>query len=105
MTRSDLLHPAGRARLRPEHHPAHRREVSDVNGIRHILAVHADRAARLQAEAQQARIVRRASRATERRIRRAIGRSIVRIGARIAADPPTERLQLASLTPTGVTDQ
>ena len=95
MTRFDLLHPAGRARPRPEHPPAHRREVSDVNAIRHILAVHADRAARFEAEAQQARIARLATRADERRVRRAIGRSIVRVGARIAADPPTERLQPA----------
>jgi hypothetical protein len=69
--------------------------VSDVNAIRQILAVHADRAARFAAEAQEARIARLASRADERRIRRAIGRSIVRVGARIAADPPTERLQPA----------
>jgi len=95
MTRSDLLHPAGRARSHPIHPPAHRREVGDVNAIRSILAVHEDRAARLQAEAQQARLARLASRAHERRIRRAIGRSIVRVGARIAADPPTERLQPA----------
>ena len=94
MTGYDPLHPAGRARPRPGHPPAHRREVSVVNDIR-IHAVHADRAARFQAEAQQARIARLASHADERRVRRAIGRSIVRIGARIAADAPTERLQPA----------
>ena len=91
MTR-DQLHPAGRARHRPQHPPAHRREVSVVNNsIRFVDAVHADRAARFQAEAHQARIDRRSG-AEERRIRRAIGRSIVRVGARIAADPAPERL-------------
>ena len=96
MTRSDLLHPAGRARPRPQHPPAHRREVSAVNNsTRYVDAVHADRAARFAAEAHQARIARRAARANERRIRRAIGRSIVRVGARIAADPAPERLQPA----------
>jgi len=94
MTRSDLLQPAGRARPRPQHPPAHRREVSNVNAIRYVDAVHADRAARFAAEAHQARIVRR-PRADERRIRRAIGRSMVRVGARIAADPGPERLQPA----------
>jgi hypothetical protein len=68
------------------------------NTIRAINAIHADRAARFGAEARvariadEARIARRASGADERRIRRAIGRSIVRIGARIAADPAPERL-------------
>ena len=95
MTRPDPLHPAGRARSHPIHLPAHRREVSVVNTIRIISAVHADRAARFAAEVQQARIARRASPADERRVRRAIGRSLVRVGARIAADPPTERLQPA----------
>jgi hypothetical protein len=95
MTGLDLLHPAGRARPHPIHPHAHRREVSTVNTIRVIQAVHADRAARFAAEAQQARIARRANGADERRIRRAIGRSLVRFGARIAADPPIERLQPA----------
>ena len=67
------------------------------NTIRAIDTIHADRAARFQAEAQrdriadQIRIDRRASSADERRIRRALGRAIVRLGARIAADPAVER--------------
>jgi Mg-chelatase subunit ChlI len=60
------------------------------NSTRFVDAVHADRAARFQAEARQARIDRRSG-TEERRIRRAIGRSIVRVGARIAADPAPER--------------
>jgi len=93
MTRLDLHQPAGRARPRSDHPPAHRREVSAVNNTtRYINAVHADRAARFEAEAQQARVGRRAPRGDERRLRRAIGRSIVRVGARIAADPAPERL-------------
>jgi len=83
---------AGRARRHPIQHPAHRREVSDMNAIRIARAVHADRAARFEAEAQQARLARRASVAGERRVRRALGRSIVRLGERIAADPSAERL-------------
>ncbi|HSW42262.1 MAG TPA: hypothetical protein VLM76_07105 [Patescibacteria group bacterium] len=63
--------------------------------IRYVDTVHADRVARFEAEAQQARIARRAARADERRIRRAIGRSIVRFGARIAADSAPEQLQPA----------
>jgi hypothetical protein len=91
MNRLDPLAPAGRARPRPQHPPAHRREVSVVNNsTRFVDAVHADRAARFQAEAHQARIDRRSG-TEERRIRRAIGRSIVRVGARIAADPAPER--------------
>jgi hypothetical protein len=72
------------------------------NQIRAINAFHADRAARFEAEAQRARIAdeiradRRASQPDERRIRRAIGRSIVRLGARIAADPAVERCLLAA---------
>ena len=92
MTCHDLHQPAGRARPRPDHPPAHRKEVSAVNSIRMINAVHADRAARFHAEAHHARISCEVIRADERRIRRAIGRSIVRVGARIAADPAPERL-------------
>ncbi len=72
------------------------------NQIRAINAIHADRAARFEAEAQRTRVAdeiridRRASGADERRIRRAIGRSIVRLGARIAADPAVERCVLAA---------
>ncbi len=95
MTRLDLHAPAGRARRHPIHPPAQGREVREMNLTRFKMAVQADRAARLAAEAQEARIARRASRADERRIRRAIGRSIVRVGARIAADPAPERLQPA----------
>lgn len=65
------------------------------NVIRYIDAIHADRVDRFEAEAQQARIARRAARADERRIRRALGRSIVRVGARIAAEPAPEQLQPA----------
>ena len=95
MTSRDQLRPAGRARPATDHSPARRREVSAVNAIRIIHAVHADRAARFAAEAQRARLVGAATSAGDRRIRRAIGRSIVRLGARIAADPAAERLHPA----------
>jgi hypothetical protein len=100
MTRPDLHAPAGRARRNPSQ--THREEVIEMpkNAVRCVDAVHADRAARFMAEAHHARLARatrRAPRADERRIRRAVGRSIVRIGARIAADPALERLQPAGL--------
>lgn len=96
MTRSNLLHQAGRARLRLIHPPPTPREVRAMsNIIRYIDAIHADRVGRFEAEAQQARIARRAARSDERRIRRALGRSIVRVGARIAAEPAPEQLQPA----------
>jgi hypothetical protein len=66
--------------------------------IRAVNAIHADRVARFTAEAERAAFARRPSRPDARRvswIRRAVGRSIVRIGARIAAEPAVERLQPA----------
>jgi hypothetical protein len=72
------------------------------NAIRTINAIHADRAARFAAEAARDRIAaeihaaRRAEQPGERRVRRAIGRTIVRLGARIAADPAVERCVLAA---------
>ena len=97
MTRLDLHASAGRARPHPTSAPAHRKEVIEMpkNAVRYVNAVHADRVARFRAEAHLARVARRAPRADERRIRRALGRSIVRLGARIAADPALERLQPA----------
>jgi hypothetical protein len=72
------------------------------NTIRAIDTIHADRAARFQAEAQRDRIAaeirsdRRGSSDDGRRIRRTLGRAIVRLGARIAADPAVERCVLAA---------
>lgn len=68
------------------------------SSIRAVNAIHADRVARFTAEAERAALVRGSQRPDERRvrsIRRAVGRSIVRIGARIAAEPAVERLQPA----------
>lgn len=98
MTRPDPHAPAGRARRHPTSQNAHREEVIEMpkNALRYVNAIHADRAARFEAEALQARVARLAPR-DERRIRRAVGRSIVRVGARIAADPALERLQPAGL--------
>jgi hypothetical protein len=68
-----------------------------MNAIRTVQAIHRDRAARYHAEARHDRIateIRRTARvpAGERRVRRAIGRSIVRVGARIAAEPVPDTL-------------
>lgn len=49
-----------------------------------VFAVHAERMARYRAEAEAERLRRESS--TERRFRRAVGRSLVRFGERIAAD-------------------
>jgi hypothetical protein len=71
------------------------------NRIRAIDTIHADRAARFEGEARrrriaaQAGVARRAVVADERRIRRAVGGAIVRVGARIAADPAADSLQPA----------
>jgi hypothetical protein len=95
MTRHDPNAPAGRGRPHPTELPRFNREEGPPMGAanRYISAIHADRAARFEAEARAAGIAAesRASRArpervADRRIRRAIGRSIVRIGERIAAD-------------------
>jgi len=96
MTGHDPHAPAGRARRHPTSQNAHREEVIEMpkNAIRYVNAIHSDRAARFGAEALHARVARRAPRG-ERRIRRAVGHSIVRVGARIAADPALERLQPA----------
>jgi hypothetical protein len=73
-----------------------------TNQIRAIDAFHVDRAARFEADAQTARIAaetkaaRRAATADGHRIRRVLGRSIVRLGARIAADPAVERCLVAT---------
>ncbi len=66
-----------------------------MNAIRIQQAVHADRAARVRGRGPAGRLVGAATSAGDRRIRRAIGRSIVRLGARIAADPAAERLHPA----------
>jgi hypothetical protein len=69
-----------------------------------IRAIHAERAARFEAEARADRFaaeVRAArsgtERASDRRIRRAIGRSVVRVGERIAADPNVDLISPAGL--------
>ncbi len=95
---------AGRGRPHPpDPVPAHRREVSDMFVTTRVaFAVHAERAARFEAEARNARIAAeiraarvRNQRTADRRIRRAIGRSIVRIGERIAADTAMDALKPA----------
>jgi hypothetical protein len=104
MTRYDPLFPAGRGRPHPSDNTHSNGEEAPpmVALNRYISAIHADRAARFEAEARAARIAsesraRRArpERATDRRIRRAIGRSIVRVGERIAADQAVDTLRTA----------
>lgn len=98
MTRFDPLQPAGRARPRPGNPHAHRREVNDVNNFTRVIdAYHADRATRFEAEARHARFARGEPGADERRFRRTIGRFVVRVGARIAADPAVEQCVVAAV--------
>jgi hypothetical protein len=68
--------------------------------IEYLRAVHADRLARLHAEAHQARLARPA-RVDARRLRRALGRSLVRIGQRIAAEASAPERPVEHLTPAG----
>ena len=68
--------------------------------IQFMLAVHADRLARLHAEARQANLARPA-RTDTRRLRRALGRSLVRAGQRIAAETSAPDRQIEHLSPAG----
>ena len=84
MKRTDLR-PFGASRLLP--HRRNQRSTIEGNQMYVIPSlarvIHAERAARLAAEAEIHRLLDRPPR---RPIRQAIGRSMVRIGARLAAD-------------------
>ena len=71
--------------------------------IEYLQAVHADRIARLQAEAREARQARlaRSARTDERRLRRALGRLLVRAGQRIAAEATAPERTIEHATPAG----
>jgi hypothetical protein len=60
----------------------------------------ADRIARLYREARQARLA-RSTRTDERRLRRALGRSLVRAGQRIAAEATAPERTIEHVTPAG----
>jgi hypothetical protein len=91
----------GRPPNRTVHAPPHHREVHAMNAqIQFLQAVHADRLARLHAEAHQARLA-RSTRTESRRLRRALGRSLVRAGQRIAAESSAPERTLEHLTPAG----
>ena len=86
---------------RSVHAPLEHREVHAVNSqIQYMLTVHADRLARLHAETRQANLV-RSTRTDSRRIRRALGRSLVRAGQRIAAETSAPDRQIEHLSPAG----
>ena len=77
------------------------REVHPMNAqIQYLQAVHADRIARLYREARQARLA-RSTRTDERRLRRALGRSLVRAGQRIAAEATAPERTIEHVTPAG----
>ena len=91
----------GRPPTRPIHAHLDHREVHAMNTHIQILqAVHADRLARLHAEAHQARLAPPA-RSEARRLRRALGHSLVRAGQRIAAEASTADRPIEHLTPAG----
>ena len=71
--------------------------------IQYLQAVHADRIARLHADARQARQARlaRPARTDERRLRRALGRLLVRAGQRIAAEATGPERTIEHVTPAG----
>ena len=100
---STLAPGAGRGRppTRTVHAPHEHREVHAMNTqIQFLQAVHADRFARLYAEADQARLA-RSARTDPRRLRRALGRSLVRAGQRIAAEASAPERPVDNLTPAG----
>jgi hypothetical protein len=68
--------------------------------IQFLQAVHADRLARLHAEARQARLTRTA-RTDTRRLRRVVGRSLVGAGQRIAAEAAAPERPIEHMTPAG----
>ena len=83
------------------HATHHQREVHPMNAqIQFLQAVHADRLARLHAEARQARLA-RSARTDERRLRRALGRSLIRAGQRIAAETTAPERTIEHVTPAG----
>ena len=91
----------GRPPSRTVHAPLHHREVHAMNTqIKFLQAVHADRLARLYADAYQARLA-RSARTDARRLRRALGRSLVRAGQRIAAEASAPERPVDNLTPAG----
>jgi hypothetical protein len=91
----------GRPPSRTDHAPLYHREVHAMNTqIQFLQAVHADRLARLRAEAHQARLA-RSARTDARRLRRALGRSLVRVGERIAAEASAPERPIDNLTPAG----
>ncbi len=65
-----------------------------------LQAVHDDRLARLHDEADQARLA-RSTRTETRRLRRVLGRSLVRAGQRIAAEASVPERPIEQLTPAG----
>ena len=74
------------------------REVHPMNAqIQYLQSLHADRIARRHREARQAR----STRTDERRLRRALGRSLVRAGQRIAAEATAPERTIEHVTPAG----
>ena len=91
----------GRPPSRPLDAPLDHREVHAMNSqIQFMLAVHADRLARLHAEARREHLA-RSSRTDTRRLRRALGRSLVRAGQRLAAEASAQDRSIEHLTPAG----
>jgi hypothetical protein len=65
-----------------------------------LLTFHAERLARLHAEARQAHLA-RSTRPDTGRLRRALGRSLVRAGQRIASEATAPERSIDRLTPAG----
>ena len=100
---STLAHGTGRGRppSRTVHAPLDHREVHAMNAqIQLVLTIHEDRLARLRAEAHRERLA-RSTRTDGRRLRRALGRSLIRAGQRIAAEASTPERPVEHLTPAG----
>ena len=76
-------------------------EINPMNAhTTYAWTIHADRLARLHEEADHERFARSVP-SDPRRLRRAIGRSLVRVGQRLAAEAAAQDRPVERLTPAG----
>ena len=80
--------------------PANRESTSMNAHTEYAWAVHQDRLARLHGEADRARLA-CSLRTDDRRLRRAVARSLVRAGQRLAAEAAAQDRPIERLTPAG----
>ncbi len=84
----------------PTSKPANRESTSMNAHTEYAWTVHVDRLAQLHREADRARLA-RSLRTDDRRLRRAVGHSLVRAGQRLAAEAAAQDRPVERLTPAG----